>query len=96
MIRGDVSLIVPRPEAPSLVEEYTRTIPFYAIRHVVRPGLSGWAQVHQYEAPKFGIDIKQTSTKLAYDMYYLEHGTPLLDLAIILKTFKVLLSKSGV
>jgi lipopolysaccharide/colanic/teichoic acid biosynthesis glycosyltransferase len=96
VIRGDVSLIGPRPEAPSLVEEYAKTIPFYAIRHVVRPGLSGWAQVHQYEAPKFGIDIKQTSTKLAYDMYYLEHGTPLLDLAIILKTVKVLLSKSGV
>lgn len=96
VIRGDVSLIGPRPEAPSLVEEYTKTIPFYGIRHVVRPGLSGWAQVHQYEAPKFGIDIKQTSTKLAYDMYYLEHGSLLLDFAIILKTFKVLLSKSGV
>ena len=96
VIRGDVSLIGPRPEAPSLVEEYTKTIPFYGIRHVVRPGLSGWAQVHQHEAPKFGIDIKQTSTKLAYDMYYLEHGSFMLDFAIILKTFKVLLSKSGV
>lgn len=96
VIRGDVSLIGPRPEAPSLVDEYTKTIPFYAIRHVVRPGLSGWAQVHQHEAPKFGIDVKQTSAKLAYDMYYLEHGSFILDFAIILKTFKVLLSKSGV
>lgn len=96
VIHGDVSLIGPRPEAPSLVEEYTRTIPFYGIRHVVRPGLSGWAQVHQHEAPKFGVDIKQTSTKLAYDMYYLEHGSFMVDFAIILKTFKVLLSKSGV
>lgn len=96
VIRGDISLIGPRPEAPSLVEEYTKKIPFYNIRHIVRPGLSGWAQVHQHNAPKFGIDIQQTSTKLAYDMYYLEHGNILLDVAIILKTIKVLLSKSGV
>lgn len=96
VIRGDVSLIGPRPEAPSLVEEYSKTIPFYNIRHVVRPGLSGWAQVQQHEAPKFGIDIKQTSTKLAYDLYYLENSSLMLDIAIILKTFKVLLSKSGI
>ncbi len=96
VVHGDVSMVGPRPEAPSLVEEYNRTIPFYNIRHVVRPGLSGWAQVHQYDAPKFGVDVKQTSTKLAYDMYYLEHGSFMLDFAIMLKTFKVLLSKSGV
>lgn len=96
IVRGDVSLIGPRPEAPSLVEEYSKTIPFYDIRHVVRPGLSGWAQVQQHEAPKFGVDVKQTTTKLAYDLYYLEHSSLMLDLAIILKTFKVLLSKSGV
>lgn len=96
VIRGDVSLIGPRPEAPALVEEYAKTIPFYNIRHVVRPGLSGWAQVQQHEAPKFGIDVKQTATKLAYDLYYLEHSSLMLDIAIILKTFKVLLSKSGI
>lgn len=96
VICGDVSLIGPRPESPNLVEEYNKTIPFYNIRHIVRPGLSGWAQVQQHEAPKFGIDVKQTSTKLAYDMYYLEHSNLMLDIAIILKTFKVLLSKSGI
>ena len=96
VIRGDVSLIGPRPESPNLVAEYSKTIPFYNVRHVVRPGLSGWAQVQQHEAPKFGIDIKQTSTKLSYDLYYLEHSNFLLDCAIILRTFKVLLSKSGV
>lgn len=96
VIRGDVSLIGPRPEAPSLVAEYAKTIPFYNIRHVVRPGLSGWAQVQQHEAPKFGIDVKQTATKLSYDLYYLEHSSLMLDIAIILKTFKVLLSKSGI
>lgn len=96
VIRGDVSLIGPRPESPALVEEYSKTIPFYNVRHVVRPGLSGWAQVQQFEAPKFGVDVKQTSTKLAYDLYYLEHENLLLDFSIILKTFKVLLSKSGI
>ena len=96
VIKGDVSLIGPRPEAPALVEEYSKTIPFYNIRHIVRPGLSGWAQVQQHEAPKFGIDVKQTSTKLSYDLYYLEHSSLMLDIAIVLKTFKVLLSKSGI
>ena len=96
VIRGDVSLVGPRPEAPSLVDEYSKTIPFYNMRHVVRPGLSGWAQVQQFGAPKFGVDVQQTSTKLAYDLYYLEHSSIMLDVAIILRTFKVLLSKSGV
>jgi exopolysaccharide biosynthesis polyprenyl glycosylphosphotransferase len=95
VIRGDVSLIGPRPESPKLVEEYSQAIPFYPMRHIVRPGLSGWAQIQQSEVPKFGIDVNQTSTKLAYDIYYLEHEDIWLDLAIVLRTVKVLLSKSG-
>lgn len=96
VIKGDVSLIGPRPESPKLVEEYSQAIPFYPMRHIVRPGLSGWAQIQQREVPKFGIDVNQTSTKLAYDIYYLEHEDIWLDLAIVLKTVKVLLSKSGI
>jgi exopolysaccharide biosynthesis polyprenyl glycosylphosphotransferase len=96
VLRGDVSLIGPRPESPKLVEEYSQAIPFYPMRHIVRPGLSGWAQIQQSEVPKFGIDVNQTSTKLSYDIYYLEHEDIWLDLAIVLKTVKVLLSKSGV
>lgn len=96
VIKGDVSLIGPRPETPSLVKEYTETVPFYNVRHIVRPGLSGWAQTQQHEVPKFGIDIKQTKTKLAYDMYYLEHSSLLTDFSIILRTLKVLVSKSGI
>ncbi len=96
VIRGDVSLIGPRPESPKLVEEYSQAIAFYPMRHIVRPGLSGWAQIQQREVPKFGIDLNQTSTKLSYDIFYLEHEDIWLDLAIILKTVKVLLSKSGV
>jgi lipopolysaccharide/colanic/teichoic acid biosynthesis glycosyltransferase len=96
VLKGDVSLVGPRPETPRLVEEYTLSVPFYNVRHVVRPGLSGWAQIQQHEVPKFGIDIKQTTTKLAYDMYYLEHSSLMTDLAVMLKTIKVLVSKSGV
>lgn len=96
VLRGDVSLIGPRPESPKLVEEYSQAIPFYPMRHIVRPGLSGWAQIQQREVPKFGIDVNQTSTKLSYDIYYLEHEDIWLDLAIVLKTVKVLLSKSGI
>ncbi len=96
VLRGDVSLIGPRPETPSLVKEYSASVPFYNVRHIVRPGLSGWAQTQQHEAPKFGIDIKQTKTKLAYDLYYLEHSSFMTDLAIILRTLKVLVGKSGV
>ncbi len=96
VLRGDVSLIGPRPETPALVKEYAESVPFYNVRHIVRPGLSGWAQTQQHEAPKFGVDIKQTKTKLAYDMYYLEHSSLLTDLSIILRTLKVLIGKSGI
>lgn len=96
VLRGDLSLIGPRPETPALVKEYTETVPFYNVRHVVRPGLSGWAQTQQHEAPKFGIDIKQTKTKLAYDLYYLKHSSIMTDFAVALRTFKVIISKSGV
>ena len=96
VLRGDVSLIGPRPETPNLVKEYADTVPFYNVRHIVRPGLSGWAQTQQHEAPKFGIDIKQTKTKLAYDMYYIEHSSLLTDISIIIRTIKVLISKSGI
>ncbi len=96
VLKGDVSLVGPRPETVRLVSEYIETVPYYNVRHIVRPGLSGWAQIQQHEVPKFGIDIKQTTTKLAYDLYYLEHNNLMTDIAIIIKTFKVLVSKSGI
>jgi lipopolysaccharide/colanic/teichoic acid biosynthesis glycosyltransferase len=96
VLRGDVSLIGPRPETPALVKEYETTVPFYNVRHIVRPGLSGWAQTQQLGAPKFGVDVRQTKTKLAYDMYYLKHSNIMTDFAIILRTLKVLVGKSGV
>lgn len=96
VIRGDVSLIGPRPETPALVDEYTSQIPFYPVRHLVRPGLSGWAQTQQTVVPKFGVQVDLTAIKLAYDVYYIKHANLLLDISIIIRTVKVLLSKSGV
>jgi lipopolysaccharide/colanic/teichoic acid biosynthesis glycosyltransferase len=89
--------IGPRPEASKLVEEYSKPFPFIPMRHIVRPGLSGWAQIQQTgkDVPRFGVDINQTSTKLAYDIYYLEHEDIWLDISIVLRTMKVLLSRSG-
>ena len=84
VIRGDLSLIGPRPEIPAMVAEYERAIPYYGIRHLVKPGLSGWAQIRDFDAPKGGPDVERTRVKLSYDLYYLKHRSFGLDLAITL------------
>ncbi len=96
VLRGDLSFVGPRPESPKLVEEYNKSIKYYPMRHLVRPGVTGLAQIQQFEVPKFGIDINQTSTKLSYDLHYITNGSLLYDFAIILKTIKVFLGKSGI
>ncbi len=92
---GDLSFIGPRPELPNLVEVYEHEIPQYRMRHVVTPGLSGWAQIHDYDAPRGGADVVRTRRKLSFDLYYLKHRSFGLDLAIALKTLRALLSFSG-
>jgi lipopolysaccharide/colanic/teichoic acid biosynthesis glycosyltransferase len=93
---GDISLIGPRPELPNLVKLYEKEISFYAVRHLIKPGLSGWAQLYQKTPPKFSTDYDQTKVKLSYDLFYIKNRSFLLDLKIALKTIKVLLSRSGV
>lgn len=95
VLRGELSLIGPRPEIPALVAAYEREIPFYAARHLVPPGISGWAQVKHASPPKFALDIERTRAKLSYDLYYLKHRSLLLDLAVVLRTFKILLSRAS-
>jgi lipopolysaccharide/colanic/teichoic acid biosynthesis glycosyltransferase len=96
LIKGDLSLIGPRPEIPRLVQQYAERIPNYNVRHLIKPGVSGWAQIKEYDAPKGGIvDMERTSTKLSYDLYYIKHHSILLDLLIALKTVKTLLARSG-
>lgn len=91
VLRGDMSLIGPRPEQRYFVELLTEEIPYYGQRHTVRPGISGWAQVKF----KYGASIEETKTKLEYDLFYVKHMSFFLDLAITLETIKVLLSGRG-
>ncbi|MBU6214279.1 sugar transferase [Patescibacteria group bacterium] len=92
---GDLSFIGPRPELPGLVKVYEREIPQYHMRHLIAPGLSGWAQIHDYDAPRGSADVARTRRKLSFDLYYLRHRSPGLDLAITLKTLRALVSFSG-
>lgn len=92
---GDLSFIGPRPELPKIAEVYEREIPQYGMRHLVTPGLSGWAQIHDYDAPRGGADVVRTERKLSFDLYYLKHRSFGLDLAIAVKTLRAVLSLSG-
>ncbi|MBP9711111.1 MAG: sugar transferase [Candidatus Pacebacteria bacterium] len=96
VLRGDMSLVGPRPEFPALVEEYEKEIPYYGVRHLVKPGLSGWAQLYHDNHPHHGTEVEATREKLSYDLYYLKHRSITLDAIIILKTIKKLLTRSGV
>lgn len=96
IFKGDMSLIGPRPEMPSLVKLYEKEINYYNIRHLIKPGLSGWAQLYHRTPPKFDAGSKETKMKLSYDLYYIKNHSFLLDLKIALKTLKALLSRSGV
>ncbi len=92
---GELSFIGPRPELPTLVEVYEREIPGYALRHLITPGLSGWAQIHDYDAPRGGADVERTRRKLSFDLYYLRHRSFGLDLTIALKTLRALITFTG-
>jgi len=95
VLKGDLSLIGPRPEFMFAVKKYEEQIPHYGIRHLIKPGLSGWAQIYHKEAPRHSVDIEQTSIKLSYDLFYIKNQSFLIDLKIALKTIKTLLSHSG-
>lgn len=95
VLTGDLSFIGPRPEFPSIAEVYEREIPHYRMRHLIAPGLSGWAQIHDYDAPRGPADVVRTRRKLSLDLYYLKHRSFGLDLAIAAKTLRALISFSG-
>ena len=88
VLKGEMSLVGPRPEQRVLAEAYAREIPFYPLRHTVRPGLTGWAQVHQ----GYAEGKEETLVKLSYDLYYIKHLSFFLDLRILLRTVFVVLS----
>lgn len=95
ILAGDLSFIGPRPELPSIARTYEEEIKYYEARHLIAPGLSGWAQIYDYDAPRGAADVERTRRKLSYDLYYLKHRSFSLDMAIALKTLRALASFSG-
>jgi lipopolysaccharide/colanic/teichoic acid biosynthesis glycosyltransferase len=95
VLKGDLSFIGPRPEMPSLVDVYVGSVPYYNARHFLKPGLSGWAQINNFDVPRGGIDIERTKVKVSYDLYYLEHHSLLLDTQIALKTIATIIMRTG-
>ena len=91
VLSGEMSFIGPRPERPFFVEELSKSISFYEIRHTIKPGLTGWAQV----SAKYGETQEDSLTKLQYDLYYIKHRGMFLDLRIILKTMSTVIFFRG-
>ncbi|HKC89329.1 MAG TPA: exopolysaccharide biosynthesis polyprenyl glycosylphosphotransferase, partial [Blastocatellia bacterium] len=87
ILRGEMSLIGPRPERPEFVERLEDRIPYYSERHLVKPGLTGWAQVSY----PYGVSFEDAREKLQYDLYYVKNQSPLLDAIILLETARVVL-----
>jgi exopolysaccharide biosynthesis polyprenyl glycosylphosphotransferase len=92
ILKNEMSFIGPRPEKPEFVERLSQEIPFYEMRTLVKPGIAGWAQLHN---PNAGPTLKETLEKLQYDLYYVKNRSFFLDLSIVLKTSRILISGAG-
>jgi lipopolysaccharide/colanic/teichoic acid biosynthesis glycosyltransferase len=91
VLRGDMSFVGPRPERPEFLAELEAEVPFWRRRHLVKPGLTGWAQVRR----GYTADAAGTGDKLSYDLWYLRHRSLVVDLAICVKTLSTVLSGFG-
>jgi lipopolysaccharide/colanic/teichoic acid biosynthesis glycosyltransferase len=91
VLRGEMSLIGPRPERPELEDRLEAEIPNYRLRHWVRPGLSGWAQVNM----PYTASVEDSELKLSYDLFYLRNAGLWLDLLILVRTIKIVLKAAG-
>ena len=91
VLKGDMSLVGPRPERPFFVDKLVREVPFYGVRHSVKPGLTGWAQVRYH----YGATVEDSAEKLQYDLYYVKNHSLLLDLLILIETVGVVLTGKG-
>jgi exopolysaccharide biosynthesis polyprenyl glycosylphosphotransferase len=91
VLRGDMSIVGPRPERPEYLELLSDAVPFWTSRHLLRPGITGWAQV----TGGYAADCESTETKLSYDLWYLRHRSLAIDLVVCAKTFTKLVSGSG-
>jgi lipopolysaccharide/colanic/teichoic acid biosynthesis glycosyltransferase len=91
VLKGDMSLIGPRPERPEFVRELVRRVPYYSQRHTVKPGITGWAQV----SFRYGASVEDALEKLKYDLFYVKNMCLFMDLIILWKTAKIVLLKHG-
>ena len=91
VLRGEMSFVGPRPERPNFVAQLEEQLPYYAERHMVKPGITGWAQINY----PYGADLEDSRHKLEYDLYYAKNYTPFLDLLILLQTLRVVLWGEG-
>jgi exopolysaccharide biosynthesis polyprenyl glycosylphosphotransferase len=88
---GDMSMVGPRPERAFFVDQLTKEIPFYAVRHSVKPGVTGWAQVRYH----YGASVDDAAQKLQYDLYYVKNHSLLLDMVVLFETVGVVLGGKG-
>lgn len=91
VLNGDMSLVGPRPERPYFVDQLTQQIPFYAVRHCVKPGVTGWAQVRY----QYGASVDDAAEKLQYDLYYVKNHSLILDTLVLFETVRVVLTGEG-
>ncbi len=95
VLKGDLSLVGPRPELPGLVDVYNKEIPYYNARHLVKPGLFGWAQIYHEAHPHHAVATEDTKEKLSYDLYYIKNRSLILDAKISLRTMQILMKRAG-
>jgi lipopolysaccharide/colanic/teichoic acid biosynthesis glycosyltransferase len=91
VLKGEMSFVGPRPERPQFVADLEQRLPYYAERHVVKPGITGWAQINY----PYGASIEDAREKLEFDLYYAKNYTPFLDLLILLQTARVVIWPEG-
>lgn len=91
VLKGDLSFVGPRPERPEFTRDLEKQIPHYSMRHLIKPGLSGWAQINF----PYGASVEDATEKMQYDLYYIKNRSLLLEISIMLKTIMTILSRSG-
>lgn len=91
VLRGEMSFVGPRPERPWFVDHLKQSIPYYNLRHAVKPGITGWAQVRY----RYGSSVQETFEKLQYDFFYIKNMSPILDLTILVETVKTVMAGRG-
>ena len=91
VLRGEMSFVGPRPERPYFVEKLNQQVPYYDIRHYVKPGITGWAQVRM----DYGASVEEAMEKLEYDLFYVKNHSLFLDFMVLIETIQVVLRKKG-